>query len=128
MKTVLKIIVIVFILFLIVSGGGIFYLNRGLDAGSEVVINELDLSSISDGIYYGSYESGRFSNQVEVEVKDNKIVNISLVDDVLFSKPEERDQFFENVITEQRVNIDVISGSTVTCKAYLKAIEDALSN
>ncbi len=128
MKTVLKIIVIIFILFIIVSGGGIFYLSRGLDAGSEIVINELDLSSIGDGIYYGSYESGRFSNQVEVEVKDNQIVNISLVEDVLFSKPEERDQFFENVINEQRVNIDVISGSTVTCKAYLKAIEDALNN
>lgn len=30
------------------------------------------------------------------------------------------------VVQEQNINVDVVSGATVMCKAYLKAIENAL--
>lgn len=126
MKLILKIVLTVFIIFLLVSGGGIFYLSRGLEAGNSLEINTVNLADIKDGTYKGEYKAGRWTNETAVTVKDHKIVSVDVVKDVVFSKPEVKQQLIEMVIKNQSTDIDVISGSTVTCKAYLKSIETAL--
>lgn len=126
MKKILKVVLVLFVAFLLIGVGGVSYLNRGLEAGMSIALEEVDLSSLDDGIYTGQYNAGRFSNEVKVEVKDKKIASISLVDDVLFSKPEVTRELIDKIVETQRIDVDVITGSTVTCNAYLKAIEDAL--
>ena len=126
MKLFLKIILSVLMVFILITAGGIFFLTRGLASGSKLVINDVKLSAVKDGIYNGKYKDGRWTNEVNLTVKDHKITNIDLVKDVLFSKPEVTKELFNNVVTEQNINVDAISGSTITSKAYLKSIEDAL--
>lgn len=126
MKLFLKIILSVLMVFILITAGGIFFLTRGLASGSKLVINDVKLSAVKDGIYNGKYKDGRWTNEVNLTVKDHKITNINLVKDVLFSKPEVTKELFNNVVTEQNINVDAISGSTITSKAYLKSIEDAL--
>ena len=46
---------------------------------------------------------------------------------VLFERPEVTQELFDNVIAAQSIDVDVLSGATVTSKAYLKSIENALS-
>lgn len=127
MKLFIKIVVCVFAAFLLIGGGGIFFMSRGLGAGSELVINDVDLSLVEDGVYTGTYKAGRWTNEVRVEVQDHQVTKVELLKDVTFAKPEVTAELFAQVVQNQKVNIDVISGSTVTCKAYLKAIENALS-
>lgn len=127
MKLVLKIVLSVFVLFVLLAGGGIFYLTRGLDTGSELVINTVNLSNLSDDKYIGNYNNGRWSNVLSVIVKDHKIVKIDIVEDVMLSRPELTKELFNNVIEKQNTDVDVISEATVTSKAYLKSIEDALT-
>lgn len=43
-----------------------------------------------------------------------------------FPKPEVTEELIGRVLEEQSTKIDAVSGSTVTCKAYLKSIENAL--
>lgn len=105
-----------------------FYMTRGLEEGARQVINQVDLTTLEDGSYNGSYNSGRWTNEVSVTVKDQKITKIELLKDVTFSKPEETQKIFNKVIEEQNVDIDAMSGATVTGKAYLKSIENALLN
>ncbi len=126
MKKILKIVLVVLSVFILIGVGGIYYLNRGLDSGKEIVINNIDLSLLEDGVYYGEYRAGRFSNKVRVEIANNKFKDISLLDDVTFAKPEVTEELFNRIIKNQENNVDVISGSTITCKAYLKGIENAL--
>jgi uncharacterized protein with FMN-binding domain len=126
MKLFLKIVLSVVIIFALISAGGVFYLTRGLEKGSQLAISNVDLSSISDGIYNGSYDSGRWTNKVAVTVKNHKIEAIKLIDDVMVPQAELEDKLFNKVIQTQSVNIDVVSGATVTSKAYLKSIENAL--
>jgi uncharacterized protein with FMN-binding domain len=128
MKKFFKVIFSIFILFVVLASGGMFYLSRGLDNGSKLEINEVKLSTLSDGVYNGKYEAGRWTNEVVVTVKDHKIVKIDLVKDVLFSKPEVTREIFNKVIEKQNTMVDAISSSTVTSKAYLKSIENALKN
>jgi uncharacterized protein with FMN-binding domain len=126
MKLFLKIILSVLIVFILITVGGIFFLSRGLASGSKLVINDVKLSAVKDGIYNGKYKDGRWTNEVNLTVKDHKITNIDLVKDVMFPKPEVTKELFNNVVKEQNINIDAVSGSTITSKAYLKSIENAL--
>ena len=90
-------------------------------------INEVNLTSISDGIYNGKYNAGRWSNEINVTIKEHKIIKIDVVKDVSFSIQEVTKAIISKVLDKQNTNVEVISGATVTSKAYLKSIENALS-
>jgi uncharacterized protein with FMN-binding domain len=126
MKSFWKILIYVVIIIILISGGSLFYMSRGLDSGRELPINNVDLSSLTDGIYTGIYRGGRWTNTVKVTIKDHRISDIKIVDDIIFSQPAVLDKILGRVIEKQKVNVDVISEATVTSKAYLKAIELAL--
>jgi hypothetical protein len=66
MKLVLKVLGIVFLLFVVVSVISMFYLSRGLEEGLNVNIAPVDLSLKEDGVYKGSYDFGRWSNELNV--------------------------------------------------------------
>lgn len=126
MKLLLKIVLSILIIFILVAGGGLFYISRGVEAGEVLEINDVDLSKLSDGAYSGEYEGGRWTNEVNVKIKDHKITEVEIVKDVLIPKPEVTAELINLVLEKQSTRIDAVSGSTVTCKAYLKAIENAL--
>lgn len=126
MKKIFKIIVSIFILLLLIAIGGVFFISRGLEPGMNLVINDVELSSLSDGIYNGKYEAGRWTNEMNITIKDYKIIKIDVVKDVSFAKPEVTEVIISRVIEKQNTKVDVVSGATVTSKAYLKAMENAL--
>lgn len=127
MKLLLKIILSIVICIVLIIAGGVFFITKGLGSGSKMVINNVDLPKISDGTYTGSYKGGRWTNEVNVLVKDHKITSINIVKDVLIPKAEVTDEIVKRVIDKQSTDIDVVGGATVSCKAYLKSIENALN-
>lgn len=50
MKLFLKIILSVFVLFILVSGSGIFYLTRGLEAGEALEVNAPNIAIIENAL------------------------------------------------------------------------------
>lgn len=127
MKLFLKIVLTVFILFIVISGGGLFLISRGLEAGAALEISSPDPNRLEDGTYAGEYKGGRWSNKVAVTVKDHRINGIQVTDDIMISKAEVTDEIISRVLEKQSVAVDVVSGATVSSKAYLKSIENALS-
>ena len=128
MKLIFKILLSVILIFILVSVSGIFYLARGLNEGKDIRINGIDVSNLNDGIYNGKYKAGRWTNELNITVKDHKIIKIDIKDDVTFPNSDVSYELFSEVIGKQNTTVDVISGATVTSKAYLKSIEDALNN
>lgn len=126
MKTILKILVTIVVIFTLVFAGGIFYLSRGLN--SDIQLSGVNSSKLNDGIYKGKYEAGRWTNELNITINDHKITRIEIEDDVTFSKPDVSDDLFNRVILEQDTTVDAVSGATITSKAYLKSIENALNN
>ena len=116
----------IFLLVFIIGGAG-FYMTRGINSGENMIINPIDASQLKDGVYNGIYTGGRWSNEVNVTLKDKKITQIAIVKSVVFEKPEVSRELINKVIKKQDTNVDVIGGATVTSKAYLKSIENALS-
>ena len=126
MKKVLKVVLIIIGLIILIGGGSIFYFSRGLDSGSRLVVNEVNLLSLENGLYRGKYNDGRWSNEVEVEIKNHQIKEIEIIQDMTVSDSTVSKELFKRVIEKQRVKVDVVTGATVTSKAYLKSIELAL--
>lgn len=128
MKKAIIIIGCVVGVFVLVIGGGLLYITNGLKTGENLAINPVDLTQIEDGTYTGSYGSGRWNNTVEVTVSDKKIAQINVIKTVGFDIPETTNTIINSVIERQSTTVDTVSGATVTSKAYLKSIENALTN
>jgi len=126
-KKVMMIILSILGVLVLVGAGGIFYITNGLEAGENLAVNPVDLTAIEDGTYAGLYQAGRWSNEVAVSVADHHISNIDVVKTVTMEKPEVTDALINTVIEKQNTTVDTVSGATVTSKAYLKSIENALS-
>jgi len=122
---------------LLIIGGAVFatllvlflYITNGLSEGKNVALNGIDLSNISDGMYVGTYDFKRWTNTVHVHVKDNEIISIVLIDDVPGAEITDcSEEILRRVLDAQDTQVDAVAGATVTSKAYLKAIENALNN
>jgi len=112
---------------IIVLAGLFIAVTNGLSEGKKVSINGVDLSKIPDGSYTGTYDFKRWSNTVVVHIKNNRITAIDTEKDVAGSEiTNASGEVFRRVIEAQNTTVDAVSGATVTSKAYLKAIEDAL--
>ena len=121
-----KILIVPGVIILLIIAAFIAITN-GLSAGQNVTLNGIDLSNISDGNYTGTYEHGRWTNTISVNVKNHQITGIDIVKDVAAAGITNcADEVFRRVMEKQSTQIDVVSGATVTTKAYLKSIEDAL--
>ncbi len=113
------------LIIILVFAGGIFYLTRGLN--EDISLDGINISSLNDGIYRGDYKAGRWTNELIITVSGQKITEIKIEDDVTFAKPDVSDELFNKVITSQNTTVDAVSGATITSKAYLKSIENALN-
>lgn len=110
---------------LVVVGVGLFF-TWGLKEGQQVQVGDVDPDSLKDGVFHGSFKNGRWSNQLRVEIKNHTIKSIEVVDDMLAADEKVKGELFNRVIREQTTKVDVVTGATVTSKAYLKSIENAL--
>ena len=123
----LKVLLYVFIAIVVLLGGMLIFVSKGLKEAKSLEISNIDLTQLTDGEYTGSYENGRFSSDVEVTIKDHEIVEINRISERSDPQASVYEEIIDAVISEQKVDIDTVSGATATTNALLKAIEDALN-
>lgn len=86
-----------------------------------------DLSQANDGTFSGSHKAGLVSADVEVELLSQVIKKVTLVNHVtLLGKPAE--VIVDTVTAEQSVEVDTVSGATLSSLVILKAVQHALEN
>jgi uncharacterized protein with FMN-binding domain len=112
---------------------GIVFLFSGCNTAKEVEktmameIVDVDLSEVADGTYQGSHPLGIMKYVVAVTVADHKIASIDIVEAFSGNEYSRKGQaILDTVVAYQSLKVDVISGATITSKAYLAAIRDAL--
>jgi len=117
-----KVIGIIFAILLIILGGGYFAASRGLPEMQEIVINDVSPDQIADKVYPGEFNRYRWSYGVEVTVQGGKIVDIQFDNGGALEK-----ELTERILASQSLDVDINTGATVNSKAFLKAVEAALS-
>lgn len=106
--------------------GGTIFMTYGMGRTKNAIISDVNLSRVPDGVYKGSYSGGRWSNQIEVTVSGGKIVTVVTSKPMLISMEEIAQKVYSAVVEKQSLQVDTVSSATVTTKAVLKAIENAL--
>jgi uncharacterized protein with FMN-binding domain len=87
-----------------------------------------NLALINDGIYRGSYDfsSTPVKATVDVTVQNHQIINIDIVKHFRSPIGKKGEKIIGSIIERQNLDVDVISGATVSSKTLLKAVENAL--
>lgn len=89
-------------------------------------IEPLDFTSLKDGEYAGEYVAGRHSSKVKARVESGRVTGIDIVQEISYAGEVQR-HVVNKVMETQSLEVDTVSGATVTTRAALKAIENALS-
>jgi uncharacterized protein with FMN-binding domain len=91
-------------------------------------INTPALETFENGNYPGKFVGGGSEYSVVVQIIDHEIKNIQINTSrkskyIRFSLP-----VTQRIISNQKVNVDAITGATTTSKCIMKAVENALTN
>ena len=118
--------VILWIIIGLVAIAGLAFIGDTLSRRSikNASIKSMDFSRLPDGVYDGEYRRGRFSSKVRVTVVSGRVAKIDVLQDMQYQS-EVTQKAVDAVLEAQSLQVDTVSGATVTTRAFLKAVENA---
>lgn len=106
-------------------GGMVLLATVGLQDALNLRLEAVDLSGAADGVYSGAYVSGRWTNHVDVTIRDHAITAVTPTDPAK-GREQLAKELSAEVVAEQSPDVDVIAGATASSRSFLKAVETAL--
>ena len=119
------IVLILFILILVVSCTAM--MNKEMEKAKNelMLVEDPDLSKVEDGIYRGKVETMLVKAEVEVSVKNHKIISISIIKhDNGKGKPAEA--IIDDIVKDNSTDVELIAGATMSSLVIRAAVIDAL--
>jgi uncharacterized protein with FMN-binding domain len=101
---------------------------RGMAEVAGQTITPLDMSTVADGVHEGTYCSGRWCFTVRVRVAHGRIDSLWTVQRRTAGWAAFNQQVFRRIIERQNVFPDAVSGASITTRALMKAVENALDS
>ncbi len=104
---------------------------------AALTIGDVDFSSLQDGTYTGSFVGAEGSLRdvtLEVTILDGMVKDIHVLQGAVDETGTMQEikngksiaDLFDDALSSRTLQVDVISGATLTCKTHLKALENAL--
>lgn len=90
-------------------------------------IGEIDISGIPDGVYAGEYDVNFIYVKVEVAVQSGEMTDITLLEHKQ-ERGKAAEAIVQDMIAEQKIDVDAVSGATNSSTVIKKAVENALRN
>ena len=91
-------------------------------------VEGVDLARVWDGVYIGKHRYGVFSFKVEVTVSQHRIADIRIIKNSGQKKyAKMAEAVIDRVLRAQSVEVDAVSGATMSSKGLLNAVRDALN-
>ncbi len=122
LAVILAIVAVVIVAGYLAAGG----LQSNLEQLAVSTIASIDLSEIQDGTYTGTYTAIPISAEVHVTVQNHRLTAVELVKHS-HGRGTAAEVILDEVLRQQTLGVDAISGATHSSKVILKAIEDALT-
>lgn len=126
-NVVLVIVAAALLIGLAVGGKYALDLSYYKETMAKVEIGDIDLSKVKDGTYEGSYDARIISATVSVTVKDGKMTEIRLLKHKN-DRGGSAEAIVDDILREQSLDVDAVSGATNSSKTILKAVENALNS
>ncbi len=124
MKRATRIVLIVVGVVVVVIAIALIAALNGMSYVRGMTVNPLDLTRVADGAYHGEFARGRFHYTVDVSVADHQIKSVTETDT---SANDVTRQIAQQIVAQQALPVDAVSGASLTTKAFSKAVENALA-
>lgn len=113
--------------FIIIFGIAMFFSLKGnMKDINNLVVENIDFTTIDDGVYQGEYYyQDEIGATLRVTVLNGEVTAIEIVEH-LYGTGKDAELIIDDVITEQSLQVDTITGATSSSILMLKAIENAL--
>ena len=125
-----KTLIITFIMMAAILSMGIF---SNLQKKNQIArlknlpVSQINPANIADGSYRGSFCLKRFCYAVEVTVHGGVIRDIVLLSNTKSEYGEKAAAIKDRILEAQSLQVDIISGATISSKSIIKAVEKALT-
>jgi len=131
------IILVIVAIIILGLGVGLLADAPGRKEALELTYSKINFNSFGDGTYIGEYQGTKShmrDTKVEVKIDDGTISDVKILkgaidkngEPVILSNNRSIKDVFQNVTSLRTLEVDVISGATITTKTHLKALEQAL--
>lgn len=132
MKWSIKKAAAVIVVLAILTVGGVLtvYLNRVSNykrSVREISIEEISLPNVPNGVYVGECDVDMIYAKVEVAVHNGAIADIRILEHKN-ERGQAAEAVVERIVSEQRIDVDAVSGATNSSVVLKKAVENALKN
>ena len=120
------IVLILFILILVVSCTAM--MNKEMEKAKNelMLVEDPDLSKVEDGTYKGKVETMLVKVELEVSVKNHKIISISIIKhDNGKGKPAEA--IVDAIVKDNSTDVELIAGATMSSLVIRAAVIDAVN-
>ena len=131
-------IVLACILGVIIIGAGIAFavFEPGRREAAGIVVEDVDFGRLKDGVYAGEYVGTKDhlrDVKLQATVKGGKLAQVDVTGGAMAAKEKQEirggltlESLFDRVRQKGSLQVDAISGATITTKTHLKALENAL--
>lgn len=94
---------------------------------SAMVYEEVDMSLVADGTYYGEADAGLVYVKAGVTVEANTIRKIDIIEH-RNGMGKKAESIIESMVTQNTYTVDGISGATLSSEAIKSAVSKALKD
>lgn len=94
----------------------------------QMDIQNVDINSIRNGEYIGSFSYSGFDYKVKTIVNRHKIKDIVVLHNRNTKHAKRAEGVIPEILRKQTPDVDAISGATTTSKALMKAVENSLKS
>lgn len=102
-------------------------LNNMKKVIDAAVIENVDLTKYSDGIYEGSFKYFVIAVDVDVTIKSHTIVDVKIVKQSCGKGYEALDTV-DRILRKQAIAVDATTGASGSSRAIMLAVQDALGD
>lgn len=131
------VVVVIIGLLALALGVAMMVYEPGRREAMAVTVGEVDFDRLKDGVYTGAYQGTKDhlrDAKVAVTISEGEVSGIQVVEGAMANGKQSSDicngqsidTLFRRVIETGSLQVDTISGATITSKVHLKALENAL--
>ena len=120
------IVLILFILILVVSCTAMMNKEMEKSKNELMLVEDPDLSKVEYGIYRGKVETMLVKAEVEVSVKNHKIISISIIKHEN-GKGKPAEAIVDAIVKDNSTDVELIAGATMSSLVIRAAVIDAVN-
>ena len=129
MKKIFRVFIVLILFILIIVVSCTAMMNKEMEKAKNelMLVEDPDLSKVEDDTYKGKVETMLVKVELEVSVKNHKIISISIIKhDNGKGKPAEA--IIDDIVKDNSTDVELIAGATMSSLVIRAAVIDAVTN